>query len=240
MAQEKDERKPKKKTGIHTGHRQRMKRQFLEQGGEHLLDHQLLEMILFYAIPQGDVNPLAHQLIEHFGSLRSVLDAPAEELKKIVGISDHTAVLMGLFAEAARRYYLSEIETGTIVNDTEAAAEVLRPCFVGAKVEKIYLLSVDAKGKLLGCDRISEGAVDAVLLDQRRVVEKALQRRASQLYLAHCHINGLAFPSAADLQSTKRLRVALEALGLRLNDHLVFADGDYVSMVQSGLIEGYI
>jgi DNA repair protein RadC len=239
MAQ-KSEEGAKRPKSIHAGHRKRMKQQFLEQGGEHLLDHQLLEMILFYAIPQGDVNPLAHQLMERFGNLHSVFDAPESELKKIVGISDHTAVLMGLISEAARRYYLSEIQTGTIVNDTDSAAEVLRPCFVGAKVEKIYLLSVDAKGKLLGCDRISEGAVDAVLLDQRRVVEKALQRRASQLYLAHCHVNGLAIPSQADLQNTKRLRVALEALGLRLNDHLVFADGDYVSMVQSGLIEGYL
>ena len=223
--------------GVHAGHRTRVKQQFLAFGGEHLQDHQLLELILFYALPQGDVNPLAHQLIETFGSLQAVLDAPAAELKRIEGISDHTAALLKLLPEVARRYAIAQTAPGAIVNTPEDAARILSPCFVGATVETVYLLSADAKGKLLGCDRISQGAVDAVLLDQRRIVERALSRRASQLYLAHCHVTGVAAPSQADVASTRRLRAALWNLGLRLNDHLIFADGDYVSMAQSGLLE---
>ena len=229
---------PKPKS-IHTGHRQRTKQQFLEQGGEHLHDHQLLELILFYTHPQGDVNPLAHRLIDRFGSLRAVLEAPEQELVKEVGITHHSVTLFKLFIEVMRRYHRDDIVPGTAVTSTEAAAEVLCHCFVGLTVETLYMLSVDAKGKLLGCDEISQGAVDAVLLDQRRVVERAIQRRASQVYLAHCHATGYAMPSKEDIWATRRLRQALEPLNIRLNDHLVFADGDYVSMVQSGLIEGY-
>ena len=228
---------PNKPGGVHAGHRTRVKRQFLDYGGEHLQDHQILELLLFYALPQGDVNPLAHQLMERFGSLQAVLDAPRQELTKIVGVSDHTAALLKLMPEIARRYALAQVESGTIVISAEDAARVFSPCFVGATVETLYLLSTDAKGKLLGCDRISQGAVDAVLLDQRRIVERALSRRASQLYLAHCHVTGVAAPSQADVTNTRRLRTALSSLGLRLNDHLIFADGDYVSMVQSGLLE---
>lgn len=222
---------------IHTGHRQRVKNRLLEYGGEQLEDYQLLELILFYSHPQGDVNPLAHRLIDKFGSLRGVLDAPASEVKEIVGISDHTAALFRLFVEVMIRYQQSTTAPGTIISSTEDAGEVLRSYFVGAREEIIYLLSVDAKGKLISCDRIARGAADAVLLDQRRVVETAIRRRASQVFLAHCHISGLATPSREDRLTTCLLCQALEPLGIRLTDHLVFADGDYVSMAQSGMLE---
>lgn len=231
--------KPPKPKSIHAGHRSRTKRQFLENGGEHLHDHQLLELILFYAHPQGDVNPLAHQLIERFGSLKGVLEASPEELKRVVGVSDHTAALIRLFPEVMYRYRRESIDAGTAVTSAEEAAEVLRDYFTGRTVETVFLLSVDAKGKLLGCDKICEGTLDAVLLNERRVVETALRRRASQVYLAHCHTTGVAVPSRDDVWSTRRLRQVLEPLGIRLNDHLIFADGDYVSMVQSGQIDSY-
>lgn len=224
----------------HSGHRSRVKQQFLTYGGEHLHDHQILELILFYALPQRDVNPLAHTLLDTFGNLHSLMNAPASELKKVEGISDHTAALIKLFPEVARRYYQEEIDPGTIVNCSEDAAAVLSPCFVGAEVEMVYLLCADAKGKLLGCERITRGAVDAVLVDQRRIVEKALQYRASQIYVAHCHINGLARPSMEDISSTRRLQQTLESMGISLADHLIFADGDYVSLAQSGMLSSGI
>lgn len=220
---------------LHDGHRSRVKRQFLTIGGEHLEDHQFLELILFYALPRGDVNPLAHRLIDEFGSLWGVLEAPGDTLKQVEGITDHTVALFQLLIELARRYAKVGTDNVTIVNSTEDAARVFAPLFVGAKVESLYLICTDNKGKLLGCDRISQGAVDAVLLDQRRIVERALARRATQLYIAHCHITGVATPSRADVAGTLRLRNALRELGLRLNDHLIFSDGDFVSLVQSDL-----
>lgn len=221
---------------IHAGHRQRVKARFLRYGGQQLDDYQLLELILFYAHPRVDVNPLAHRLIQRFGSLRGVLDASPKELKEVEGVADHTAALLRLFSEVMICYQRSTVEPGIIVNSVEDAGEVLRSCFVGARNEMVYLLSVDAKGKLLGCDLISQGAADAVLLDQRRVVETAIHRKASQVFLAHCHLSGLAIPSREDVWTTQRLARTLALLNIRLTDHLVFADGDYVSMVQSGLL----
>ncbi len=227
----------KPETNIHAGHRLRVKRRFLEHGAAQLEDHQVLELILFYSKAQEDVNPLAHRLINRFGSLKAVLDANPDELKEIPGISDHTAALLKLFPAVMARYQQDTIRPGTIVNSVEDAGELLRGCFVGAQTEKVYLLSVDAKGRLLGCDTISSGSADAVLLDQRRIVQTALRRRASQVFLAHCHVSGLAIPSQEDIWATHRLETALQLLNIRLTDHLIFADDDYLSMAQSGLMK---
>lgn len=221
----------------HAGHRKRVKAKLLEHGGGQLEDYQLVELLLFYTHPQRDVNPLAHQIINRFGSLKNVLDASPEELKQIVGISDNTAALFRLCYEVMLRYQRSTVEPGMIVSSTEEAGAALRPYFVGARDEMVYLLSVDSKGKLLACDQISQGSADAVLLNQRRIVERAISRRASQVYLAHCHVSGLAWPSRDDIWSTNQLIRALSPLHIQLVDHLIFADGDYISMAQSELLE---
>lgn len=215
-----------------------MKERFLKYGGDQMEDHQLLELILFYAIPQGDVNPLAHRLINRFGSLREVLNADPEELKQIAGVSSHTAALLRLFPEVAARYQQAEaISSATVIRNAADAAEIFRSCFVGARVEKAYMISTDVKGKLLACDLIGQGSADSVALDSRKVVRTAISRNAWQVFLAHCHVSGIAAPSVEDQQATSRLQRALGPLGVRLSDHLIFADGDYVSMLQSGLME---
>lgn len=227
----------KPETNIHAGHRERVRDRFLKYGAEQLEDHQLLELILFYSRAQEDVNPLAHRLIDRFGSLKAVLDAEAEDLTRVIGVSDHTAALLKLFPAVAARYQQANSLRGDIINSAEDAAEFLQPYFIGVHQEMVYLLSVDAKGKALGCDRISTGSADAVLLDSRQVVQAALRRHASQVFLAHCHVSGLAFPSQEDIRSTARLRTALEMLNIRLTDHLIFAEDDYISMRQSGLLD---
>lgn len=237
--QEPNDQKPadqKPETNIHAGHRERSKARFLKFGADQLEDHQLLELILFYSRKQEDVNPLAHRLIDRFGSLKGVLDASPEELKEIPGISDHTASLLKLFPAVMARYEQSSIERGTIINSVDDVAELLRPCFIGAQTELLYLLCVDAKGKLLSCELISHGSATAVLMDQRRIVQIAIRRRASRIYLGHCHVNGLAIPSTEDIWATQKLGQTLAPMHIRLEDHLVFADDDYISMAQSGLL----
>lgn len=230
---------PKRKSSpnIHAGHRQRVKARLLAHGGSQLEDYQLVELMLFFTHPQGDVNPLAHRIIDRFGSLKNALDASPEELKQVVGISDHTAALFRLCYEVMLRYQRSSVEPGMIITSTEEAGSALRPYYVGAKEEMVYLLSVDSKGKLLACDLISQGSADAVLLNQRKIVERAISRRASQVYLSHCHVSGLAWPSRDDIWSTNQLFQALRLLNIRLADHLIFSDGDYISMAQSELID---
>ena len=194
----------------HSGHRQRVKTEFLARGVEGWSDHRILELLLFYAIPQGDVNELAHRLVDHFGSLAGVLDAPAEELKKVPGVGEHTAVLLKL-----------------------VAAAVLSPYFFGAANEMVYILCLDGKGKVLGVRKVSEGSIYASDINIRRIAEAAMSLRSAGLYLAHNHISNLAFPSAADWQTTDVIRSALAGVGLELIDHLIFVDGDVLSLNQS-------
>ena len=218
---------------VHTGHRQRVKTEFLAQGLEGWPDHRVLELLLFYAIPQGDVNGLAHELVERFGSLSGVLDASPEELKKVPGVGDHTVVLLKLIPTLSGRYLDDRSSMGMIIRTSEEAAYVLRPYFFGARNEMVYILCLDGKGKVLGVRKVSEGSIHASDINIRRIAEEALSLRAAKIYLSHNHISNLAFPSAADWQSTDTIRAALMGVGLELTDHLIFVDGDAVSLNQS-------
>lgn len=218
---------------IHTGHRSRVKTEFLARGLEGWPDHRVLELLLFYAIPQGDVNALAHALIDRFGSLAGVLDASADELKKVPGVGEHTAVLLRLIPALGGRYQEQRGSFGRLVNTPEEAADILSPYFFGARNEMVYILCLDGKRKLLGVRKVSEGSIHASDINIRRIAEEAIGLRASAIYLAHNHISNLAFPSPADWETTDIIRSALAPVGLELVDHLIFVDGDAVSLDQS-------
>lgn len=221
---------------LHDGHRGRLKRRFADYGERVFDDHQLLELVLFFCVPQGDVNPLAHRLINHFGSLAGVLDANADDLKKIKGIGDHAALFITMLPQVMRRYEISRTNTETTVTSTADAGDYLLPYFFGTRNETVYLLCLDAKGRVLSCSFLAEGSLDRVALDSRTIVETALEHRATAVILAHNHVSGVATPSRADVDLTLALRPLLKSLNVRLLDHLVVADGDFVSMVESGLI----
>ena len=160
----------------HSGHRQRVKTEFLARGVEGWSDHRILELLLFYAIPQGDVNELAHRLVDHFGSLAGVLDASAEELKKVPGVGEHTAVLLKLVPAIGGRYQEQRGAPGQIIHSPEEAAAVLSPYFFGAANEMVYILCLDGKGKVLGVRKVSEGSIYASDINIRRIAEAARHR----------------------------------------------------------------
>ena len=220
-------------SSIHSGHRSRVKTEFLTRGLEGWSDHRVLELLLFYAIPQGDVNALSHALIERFGSLSGVLDASADELKKVPGVGEHSAVLLRLIPALAGRYMACRSDLGPIVKTTKDAAAILSPYFYGARNEMVYLLCLDGKRKVLGVRRVSEGSIHASDISLRRIAEETLSLRASAVFLAHNHISNLAFPSDADWQVTDVIRAALAPFGVEVKDHLIFVDGDAISLKES-------
>ena len=217
----------------HSGHRQRLKTEFLTNGLKGMPDARVLELLLCYAIPQGDVNDLAHELLERFGSLSGVLDALPAELKKVKGVGDHTAVLLKLIPALNGRYLADRMDLSNCVHSAEEAGAILSAHFYGARNEMVCLLALDGKNKFLGVRKVAEGSIHAADINIRRIAEEALSLRAAKIYLAHNHISNLPFPSAADWQTTDTLRVALAALDLELVDHLIFVDGDMVSLNQS-------
>ena len=219
---------------VHKGHRERLKARFLETGLDSFTDVQALELLLFYAIPQKDTNPIAHALLDRFGSLSQVLDAPLEALKKVPGISDHSASLLRLVTELARFYQVDSAQRTEVLTSLDACGRYLVPRFFGRKVETVFLLCLDAKCKVLCCREIGEGSVNAASISVRKVVEAALSANATTVVLAHNHPSGVALPSADDAQTTRRIAAALSAVEVKLIDHIVVAEGDFISMAQSG------
>ena len=217
----------------HTGHRERMKAEFLARGLEGWPDHRVLELLLFYTIPQGDVKDLAHELVERFGSLAGVLDASVEELKKVKGVGDHTAVFLRMLPAVLGRYQGARTRLSAIINSPEEAYAWLEPYFFGARNEMVYVLCLDGKRQVLGVRKVAEGSIELAEVNTRRIAEEAIGLRAAQIYVAHNHVSNLAIPSQADWLTTDTLRGALRPIGIELIDHLVFVDGDMVSLKDS-------
>lgn len=220
--------------GIHNGHRERMRRRFLDSGLDGFADHEVLELLLYYAIPQGDVNPLAHALMDRFGSLSGVLSAPVELLTQVKGVGERTAVLLRLVLQAAQKARLADLKRELALNTRENVGAYLLELFSQERSEAVYEICLDAKGKLLACRRLGEGSVSAVSLDIRKVVENAIIHSASSVILAHNHPSGIALPSEADAQATNQVRTALASIGVRLEDHIIVADHDFISFSESG------
>lgn len=219
---------------IHKGHRERLKQRFLKEGLDQFTDIQALELLLFYAIPQRDTNPIAHALLDRFGSLSQVLDASVEELKKVPGISDHSATLLALVTELARFYQVDCAQRVECLTTLEACGSYLVPYFFGRSSETVFLLCLDAKCKVLCCKEVGQGSVNSASISVRKVVETALAANATTVVLAHNHPSGVALPSEEDILTTRRIAAALNAVEVHLADHVVVADGDYVSIAQSG------
>ncbi len=219
---------------VHDGHRERLKERFRSEGLDGFTEVQVLELLLFYCVPRKDTNEIAHALLERFGTLAQVLDANPADLEKVPGMGGSSALFLKLLSAAGRRYQISRTESATILRTVEQCGAYLQPRFFGRKHEAVFLLCMDAKCKVLTCKQVGEGSVNSAGVPIRRIVETALSDNATMVVLAHNHPSGLALPSADDVQTTKRLAVALDAVEITLIDHLVFSDDDYVSMAQSG------
>lgn len=221
---------------IHDGHRQRKKDQFRAHGLDVFADHEVLELLLYYAIPRRDTNSIAHRLLECFGSLDGVFSAPVEELEKVKGVGENAATLLALWLPLYRRVCTASKGRETILSSSERTGEYFKDLFFGMKHEELYEACLDAKGKLLACYRVAEGGVNAVNTNLRRLVENALRCGASAVILAHNHPSGVALPSPEDNSTTLAAWEALRAVEIPLIDHIIVADEDYVSLRDNGLL----
>lgn len=219
---------------IHDGHRSRMKERFRKEGLDNFSDIQVLELLLFYAIPRQDTNTIAHALIRHFGTLAQVLEAPAEELEKVPGVGPNAATLLSLTTAVGRYYLVNRSTQNVILNTIEKCGEYLVPFFFGRRNETVFMLCMDAKCKVLCCKEVGEGSVNSANVPVRRIVELALGVNATTVILAHNHPSGIALPSGDDIQTTRKVATALSTVDIHLADHIVVAEDDFVSMVQSG------
>lgn len=217
----------------HSGHRGRLKQEFLLRP-DSFPDHKLLELLLFYANPRSDTNPLAHDLIDRFGTLAGVLDATPDALKTVPGVGEHAATLFKAVNELSRRYHAVRTSFSGIPRSSRDYFQLLHSYFFGTRNECLCLLCMDGKHKVLGIRQLGEGNVNAVQVVTRLIVEAALTLNATAVVLAHNHVSGLAIPSQDDVATTYALHDILLQVGVDLVDHLVFSDDDMVSMRDSG------
>ena len=233
-----DKEQNKPAGNIHEGHRERLKQRFLREGLRGFEEHQMLEMLLFFGIPRRDTNEIAHALLERFGNLPGVLKAPYEELTKVKGITANAAVLIRLSGALIREYYDRDLPKDMILDSPEKIGEFILPKFFGERNERVLVVCMDNKCKVLSSAFVAEGSVNATEISVRRILEQAISSHATAVVLAHNHPNGFALPSTEDQESTQMIAHVLSVAGIQLVDHLVVAENDFVSMRSTPMLAG--
>ena len=220
------------------GHRKRLRERFVKNGLAGFAEHEVIELLLTLAIPRADVKQPAKALLERFGSLRGIMDAPLVELRSVAGIGDVAATALHLIREAAALYLQEESEGGHVLRQAEKLSDFWRMRIGALKHEVFAVAYLDSGYRLLrdGVETLQEGTIDRAAVYPRRVVEAALKRQAAALVLAHNHPNGNVQPSEQDKVLTRAIVLAGETIGLRVVDHLVVSPDETFSFKQAGLL----
>ena len=218
---------------LHSGHRDRMRAKFLQQGLEGFQEHEMLELTLFYALPRVNTNEVAHRLLQRFGSLADVLNADYHALRDVKGMGESSAMLLTLIAQLSRQYRLSARKDLTL-NTFDATCAYFKDIYLGEPEEQLRLACLDDRLRLMSCGVVSEGAPSSVPVHMRRLVEYALQQKSELVVLAHNHPNGTAMPSPEDIAATQKIFNVLKSVGIRLGDHIIVAGEQAVSLKEYG------
>ncbi len=216
---------------MHTNHRERLKHRFRTEGLEAFDPHTVLELLLFYSIPQKDTNELAHLLIQRFGSLSEVFDAPMEELVKVPGIKEHSATLIKMIPSLSRRYLLDKNHGNAPLSSMDKIGRYFIDKYYGINVETVFLLLLDNKFNMIDCIKIHEGSVNSAAITLRRLIELALYRRASMVVLAHNHPSGVPIPSPDDLFTTTEIKRAFDLMEIKMLGHILVAGEQFVNLL---------
>ena len=216
--------------GIHAGHRERLRERFRREGLSSFSEHEVLELLLMYAIPQRDVNPLAHALVKHFGSLAGVLDADESELMRVKGVGRHAASLITLMPQLFGAYQKSSLGARPVLMTLGDAKKFCASLFTGAHDERFYVVCLDQIGHVLYTELLYEGTVDEVMIYPRQIVEMVMRHHAYGVMFMHNHPSGQPYPSQADIDTTETIIKALQLISVRVVDHLIFTKESIYSM----------
>ncbi|MEG0230326.1 MAG: JAB domain-containing protein, partial [Oscillospiraceae bacterium] len=178
------------KDSLHHGHRKRLIERFKENGMDSFSDHEVLELLLFFAIPRKDTNEIGHILINHFGSLSAVFEANIDDLTKINGIGEHTAMLITIIAPACKKYLDNKYSVGFIIDNLAKAGEFMHKKFISETGEVVYAAATDNKRRVISCKPLHYGTVNATEVNIRKIIEFAVRANATGIIIAHNHPNG--------------------------------------------------
>ena len=222
------------KENIHAGHRDRLRSEILASSDPtKISEHKLLEMLLFYGIPQKDTNPIAHELINKFGSFSAVFEADVSELAAVKGMTKNAAALIKLMIPLAKIYIKQKYEPSHTFTDINDIGNYIFMQYLGITNERLCVMYLDDLGKMLAFETVSEGCMEAVGVNIRAIAQRALQLRAHLIILSHNHPGSIAVPSAEDVAITANCKEALSLLSIKLCDHIIVGADDFVSMAQT-------
>lgn len=216
---------------MHEQERDRLKKQFIREGLGDFDDKDILELMLYYAMPYKDTGEAAQHLLDKFGSLSEVLEAPVSELVKVKGVGEHTAVLLNMLPQLCR-IYTKDKTSGRKIQGLPEIARFASDCFIGLTTEYFFLFCIDENLNLLSHRLISKGTVDSSTVDLRKIIETMVSADAVNAVVAHNHPRGNSVPSQSDLDTTATIAKALSPLGMKLLDHVVVSVSDYTSMTE--------
>lgn len=226
-----------KQKNIHKGHRQRLKRRFVKEGLGSFEDHEALELLLFYSIPRRDTNELAHRLISSFGSLKNLFAANVSDIMQVEGVGEHTAILIKLLPEIAGRYWFSQHPNRATITSILSAAEFFQSLLFGESVEKFYIACLDVSFRVISEQLLSQGTPTQTPVFIRHIAEAALRNSSEMILVAHNHPGGDPYPSKSDIELTIKIQEAMDALSIRLLDHIIVSDHDYFSFAAKQLVQ---
>jgi DNA repair protein RadC len=227
---------PRKLPSYITDHRQRLRDRFIMAGAQAFPDYELLELVLFGALPRQDVKPLARSLIEAFGDFNGVLSAAPERLREVRGVGESVVTVLKVIEAAAHRLSRARVMNRQVISSWDALLDYCHTVMSHRETEHFRVLFLDRKNTLIADEEQARGTVDHVPVYPREVVKRALELNASALILVHNHPSGDPTPSESDITMTEQIRVAAEVLGLTLHDHLVVGKSRELSFRAAGLL----
>jgi DNA repair protein RadC len=217
-------------------HRQRLRARFMAGGAAAMPEYELLELVLFRAIPRRDIKPLAHALMKRFGDFNRVVTAPEARLRDVPGVGDAVIVELKIVEAAAHRMARSRIVQTQVLSSWDALLDYCHTTMAHRETEQFRVLYLDRKNVLIADEEQAKGTVDHVPVYPREVAKRALELNASAIILVHNHPSGDPTPSQSDLDMTQRVNAACEALGLTLHDHLIIGKSRELSFRSEGYL----
>ena len=228
----------KTKTNPHAGHRDRVRKRFLEEGADGFEKHELLELLLFGAIPMQDTNPIAHRLLDMFdGSFTILFNSDPREIVEKCNVSMNTAVFLKALGAISKRCQKEKLEGRVLMNSPETSGEYAVDLLLYENVENFYIFCLDSGNHLIPPVTISKGSQTKAQVEVGDVVREAVLCQASSVILVHNHPGGGLRPSASDIQLTSKLLEALEIVHIFVADHIITANHQYFSFVQNGFLK---
>ncbi|MGI6124131.1 MAG: JAB domain-containing protein [Acetivibrionales bacterium] len=225
---------------VHEGHRGRIKERYMDEGLDNFADHEVIELLLFYSVPQRDTNALAHRMIKEFGTLHDLLEAHPRDIARRCKVSINSAILISLVAPLSRRYLKQKWGSRPVLNSSTIAGNYALSLFAGRIYECFYIICLDSQNRVNHAALVHEGTINEAPVYPRIIVETALRHKANSIILAHNHPGGSLKASGADIDVTRKICQAMKPISINVVDHIIVAGDRYTSFAEQGLLDSLI